>query len=58
MVGDGEFPFEELVARLNDMSYQGPLIIEQYAKDYDDYSQVEKSVKYLKNIIGGIKNAN
>ncbi|MBR4800330.1 MAG: sugar phosphate isomerase/epimerase [Clostridia bacterium] len=58
MVGDGEFPFEELVSRLQTMNYQGPLLIEQYAKDYDDYSQVEKSVKYLKNIIGGIKNAN
>lgn len=58
MVGDGEFPFEELVERLNKMNYQGPLLIEQYAKDYDDYSQVAKSVKYLKTIIGGIKNAN
>jgi sugar phosphate isomerase/epimerase len=58
MVGDGEFPFEELVSRLDKMNYQGPLLIEQYAKDYDDYSQVKKSVEYLKNIIGGIKNAN
>lgn len=58
MVGDGEFPFEELVERLKKMNYQGPLLIEQYASNYDDYSQVEKSVKYLKNIIGGINNAN
>ncbi|MBO4554898.1 MAG: sugar phosphate isomerase/epimerase [Clostridia bacterium] len=58
MVGDGEFPFEELVERLNKMNYQGPLLIEQYAKDYDDYSQVKKSVEYLKTIIGGINNAN
>ena len=58
MVGDGEFPFEELIARLNAMNYQGPVLIEQYANNYDDYSQVRQSVKYLKNIIGGIKNAN
>ncbi len=58
MVGDGEFQFEELIGRLHKMNYKGPVLIEQYANNYDDYSEVRESVKYLKNIIGGIKNAN
>ncbi len=57
MVGKGVFPFEELVSKLNDIGYDGPLTIEQYAKNYDDYDEVAESVKYLKNIIGGNNNA-
>lgn len=53
MVGEGVFPFDRLVARLNSMGYKGPLLIEQYAKNYDCYDQVARSVKYLKNIVGG-----
>lgn len=53
MIGRGVFPFEELVDRLIDIEYAGPLLIEQYAKNYDDYAQVAQSVEYLKNIIGG-----
>ena len=55
MVGKGVFPFEELVSRLDDMGYKGPLLIEQYAKNYKDYGEVAESVKYLKNLIGGQK---
>ncbi len=53
MVGKGVFPFEELIDRLLDIGYTGPLLIEQYAKNYDDYAQVAQSVEYLKYIIGG-----
>ena len=55
MVGKGVFPFEELVSRLEDIGYGGPLIIEQYAKNYDGYEEIAQSVKYLKNIVGGRK---
>ncbi len=55
MVGKGVFPFDELAKRLDGMSYRGPLLIEQYAKNYDSYEEVARSVKYLKNIIGGLK---
>ena len=55
MVGKGVFPFEELIKRLTDLGYDGPLTIEQYAKNYDCYDEVAQSVKYLKNLIGGIK---
>lgn len=54
MVGKGVFPFDELIKRLADLGYDGPLIIEQYAKNYDCYDEVEQSVIYLKNLIGGI----
>lgn len=48
MVGKGEFPFKELVARLKDVGYDGPLIIEQYAGNYDSIDEVKESVEYLK----------
>lgn len=51
MVGKGEFPFAELIGRLKDNGYDGPLIIEQYAKNYDSYDEVAESVKYLKNLL-------
>lgn len=51
MVGKGEFPFSELISRLKDMGYDGPLIIEQYAKNYDSYDEVAQSVEYLKNLL-------
>lgn len=53
MIGQGVFPFEELIGRLDDIGYRGPLMIEQYAKNYDRYDEVAQSVKYLKNLIGG-----
>ena len=51
MVGKGDFPFAELVARLKDVGYDGPLMIEQYAKNYDSYDEVKESLEYLKNIL-------
>lgn len=54
MVGKGVFPFDKLIERLKKEGYGGPVILEQYAKDYQSFSEVEESVQYLKNIIGGI----
>lgn len=51
MVGKGDFPFKELVERLKDVGYDGPLIIEQYAGNYDSVDEVAESVEYLKNIL-------
>ena len=53
LVGRGVFPFPELVGRLRAADYDGPLMIEQYAGDYDNFEQVADSVKYIQNIIGG-----
>ena len=55
MAGKGVFPFEELITRLNGIGYDGPLMLEQYAKNYDDYREVAQSVEYLKNLVGGLK---
>ncbi len=55
MAGKGVFPFEDLVERLHKDGYNGPLIIEQYAKDYASYDEVEDSVKYLKEIINRLQ---
>lgn len=51
MVGKGEFPFAELISRLKDNGYDGPLIIEQYAKNFDSAEEVAESVEYLKNLL-------
>lgn len=53
MVGKGVFPFRELISRLADIGYSGPLIVEQYARNYSDYAEIAQSVEYLKNLIGG-----
>lgn len=49
MVGKGVFPFEELIERLERIDYKGPLIIEQYAKNYAGFDEVADSVEYLKH---------
>lgn len=51
MVGKGEFPFKELISRLKDVGYDGPITIEQYANNYDYFGEVKESVEYLKNIL-------
>ncbi len=58
MVGKGVFPFAELVKRLEMIGYDGPIIIEQYSKNYENYAEVTASVEYLKKLIGGEDNAN
>lgn len=54
LVGKGVFPFDKLFSRLIDSDYAGPVIIEQYPKDFETYSEVRDAVEYLKKIIGGI----
>lgn len=56
LVGRGVFPFGELVAELKRNGYDGPLMIEQYAGDYERLSDIAGAVEYLKQIVGG-KNA-
>lgn len=52
MVGKGAFPFADFVKELSSTGYGGPLIIEQYAGDYSDLSEVAASVEYIRSIIG------
>lgn len=51
LVGTGEFHFKELIARLRDVGYDGPLIIEQYPEDYDTYDQLKDAVEFIKSLI-------
>lgn len=51
LVGTGEFLFKELIARLRDVGYDGPLIIEQYPEDYDTYDQLKDAVEFIKSLI-------
>lgn len=53
LVGKGCFPFGELVGKLKETGYDGPLLIEQYAGDYGDFSEIAGAVDYLKKIVGG-----
>ena len=50
-IGPDNIRIKELVARLKDVGYDGPLIIEQYAGNYDSVDEIAESVQYLKNIL-------
>ncbi len=58
MVGQGIFPFDALVKKLEEGGYDGPLQIEQYSRNYADCEEVAAAVKYLKKIVGGNKQCN
>lgn len=49
--GKGIFDFKEFFSRLKDVGYDGPVMIELYSRDYDDYREVYDSVEYLKNLL-------
>ena len=54
LIGKGVFPFDELVRTLRAQGYDGPLMIEQYADNYGDISEIGGAVDHLKKIVGGI----
>lgn len=54
LIGRGVFDFKTLFKRLNDSGYTGPILIEQYARDYENYSELKKAVDYIKEILYGI----
>ncbi len=49
--GRGKFDFKELFSLLTDVGYDGPVMIELYSRDYEDYREVYDSVDYLKNLL-------
>jgi len=51
--GKGIFDYERLFKKLKDKGYKGPAMIELYSGDYNDFSEIDESVKYLKKISGG-----
>ena len=45
--GKGEFDFDELFARLADVGFRGPVLIENYANEFDDIGELFDSYAYL-----------
>ena len=51
--GQGIFDFSKLIFKLKKSRYSGPLIIELYSGDYENFDEIKESIKYLKDIQGG-----
>ena len=49
--GKGIFDFEECLRRLKDAGFDGAALIEVYAGDYGDYTELKRSCDYLDEII-------
>ena len=49
--GKGKFDFEELILRLKDVGFDGPLIIEAYEKDYAEPIELKTAVDYIDELL-------
>ncbi|MDR3262697.1 MAG: sugar phosphate isomerase/epimerase [Clostridiales bacterium] len=49
--GQGVFDFVTLFKRLKDCGYDGPLLMELYSKDYNDYGEILKGYDYLRECL-------
>ena len=49
--GKGDFDFEELIERLKDVNFNGPLIIEVYKDDYENEQDLKTSCDFLDEIL-------
>ncbi len=45
--GQGTFDFDELFARLQDVGFQGSVLIENYGGDYRDFGEVKRAYEFL-----------
>lgn len=45
--GRGKFNFKTLFERLGEQGYSGPCLMEVYAKNYRDFSELQESYRYL-----------
>ena len=48
--GRGVFDFAELFARLRDIGFDGAVLIENYARDYDEPDELRRSFEYLADL--------
>lgn len=48
--GQGVFDFAELFARLRDISFDGAVLIENYARDYGEPDELRRSFEYLADL--------
>lgn len=53
--GKGSVDYRMLFSMLLDAGYDGPLMIELYNQNYDNFEQIAQSVDYLKNILSTLK---
>ncbi len=49
--GRGCFDFKELVVRLKDVGFDGALLIEAYAGDYQDEGELKEAYEYVRSLI-------
>ncbi len=49
--GQGSVDFTELFRKLLSIGYDGPLLMELYARNYDNFDQVKQSYEYLQNCV-------
>lgn len=49
--GKGSVDFVDLFRKLIEIGYNGPLIMELYAKNYDNFDEVKQSYEYLQNCV-------
>jgi sugar phosphate isomerase/epimerase len=54
LLGEGIFDFKTLFSRLVDMGYDGPVIIEQYSRDYTDIAHLKRGAEYIREILDKI----
>jgi|AGTN01.1.fsa_nt_gi Sugar phosphate isomerases/epimerases len=52
--GKGTFDFVALFKRLSDMGYDGPLMLEVYAGDYENFEEVKRGAEYLRECLDKI----
>ncbi len=50
--GRGIFDFERLIGELQEVGFDGALLIEAYEKDYEKEEELQASVEYLQELIG------
>ncbi|MGN1234599.1 MAG: sugar phosphate isomerase/epimerase family protein [Christensenellaceae bacterium] len=49
--GKGVFPFRELIDRLKDVGFDGPLLIEPYERDYEREEELVESLAFLRSLL-------
>ncbi len=49
--GKGVYNFEEVIKRLKDAGFDGPVLIEVYHENYGDISELKQSIDYLEEVI-------
>ncbi len=52
--GKGVVDYYKLFSMLRDIGYDGPLMVELYAGNYDTFDDLAESVEYLKNILNKV----